>query len=130
MIKLTNYIRCIRLQKGLSQENMAYDLNISITAYSKIERGLTNISFTRLVQIAKCLGVSITSLIEYYENAEKENETSSGNNTTGTYVEGDCNEETILNMQTQIMDLEEAMKILEEAIEQLNPLNKNKKVEE
>ncbi len=43
---------------------MANDLGISITAYSKIERGLTNISISRLESIADALGTSVLELLE------------------------------------------------------------------
>ncbi|MCL2097176.1 MAG: helix-turn-helix domain-containing protein [Bacteroidales bacterium] len=56
--KLGDRIRLLRMDKELTQENMAIDLGISITAYSKIERGQTNISYLRLLQIAEVLGVS------------------------------------------------------------------------
>jgi transcriptional regulator with XRE-family HTH domain len=56
--KLGHRIRLLRIEKGLSQENMANDLGISLTAYSRIERGKTNISILRLEQIAEALGVS------------------------------------------------------------------------
>jgi transcriptional regulator with XRE-family HTH domain len=52
-------IRVTRVSKGLNQESIANELGISITAYSKIERGKTNPSILRLYQIAKCLDVSI-----------------------------------------------------------------------
>jgi transcriptional regulator with XRE-family HTH domain len=52
-------IRVTRVSKGLNQESIANELGISITAYSKIERGKTNPSILRLDQIAKCLDVSI-----------------------------------------------------------------------
>jgi transcriptional regulator with XRE-family HTH domain len=52
-------IRVTRVSKGLNQETIAKELGISITAYSKIERGKTNPSVLRLYQIAKCLDVSI-----------------------------------------------------------------------
>ncbi len=42
---------------------MANDLGISITAYSKIERGLTNISISRLESIATALDVNVMELI-------------------------------------------------------------------
>ncbi len=53
-------IRLFRQSKNRSQENMAFDLNISIGAYSNIERGKTNITVTRLAQIAEILDVNIT----------------------------------------------------------------------
>jgi transcriptional regulator with XRE-family HTH domain len=52
-------IRVTRVSRGLNQESVATELGISITAYSKIERGKTNPSILRLNQIAKCLGVSV-----------------------------------------------------------------------
>jgi transcriptional regulator with XRE-family HTH domain len=52
-------IRVTRVSRGLNQESIANELGISITAYSKIERGKTNPSILRLDQIAKCLEVSI-----------------------------------------------------------------------
>ena len=39
---------------------MATDLNISESAYSKIERGVTDPSIGRIEQIAKILGVDVT----------------------------------------------------------------------
>lgn len=56
-------IRVTRVSRGLNQENIATELGISITAYSKIERGETNPSILRLDQIAKCLGVPIVDFL-------------------------------------------------------------------
>lgn len=51
-------IRLQRLQRGLSQENMADLLNLSTTAYGDIERGKTDLTLSRLTQIAQVLAVS------------------------------------------------------------------------
>ncbi|MDR0559560.1 MAG: helix-turn-helix domain-containing protein [Prevotellaceae bacterium] len=61
--KIGTKIRVTRVGKGLNQENIATELGISITAYSKIERGKTNISILRLDQIAKCLDVSVVDFL-------------------------------------------------------------------
>ena len=61
--KIGDRIRVCRVEKKLSQENVANEIGISITAYSKIERGLTNVSIGRLEQIATCLGVPLTRLM-------------------------------------------------------------------
>lgn len=50
-------IRLQRLQRGLSQENMADLLNLSTTAYGDIERGKTDLTLSRLTQIATVLDV-------------------------------------------------------------------------
>lgn len=56
-------IRLHRLQKGLSQENMADLLNLSTTAYGDIERGKTDLTLSRLNQIAKVLDVAPLTLL-------------------------------------------------------------------
>jgi transcriptional regulator with XRE-family HTH domain len=57
------------MEKKLTQENIANDLGISVTAYSKIERGKTNISITRMEQIAEALDVNILKIIHPEEAA-------------------------------------------------------------
>ncbi|GAB4037471.1 helix-turn-helix domain-containing protein [Spirosoma gilvum] len=56
-------IRLQRLQRGLSQENMADLLNLSTTAYGDIERGKTDLTLSRLTQIATVLDISPVSLL-------------------------------------------------------------------
>ena len=53
-------IRKLRESKDYSQENMAGELGISTSAYSKIERGVTDPSIGRITEIAKILEVNIT----------------------------------------------------------------------
>lgn len=52
-------IRKIRESKDLSQENMAEDLKMTTSAYSKIERGVTDPSATKLLKIAEILKVDV-----------------------------------------------------------------------
>lgn len=59
-IKIGQQIRRIRQSKDLSQENIASELDITKGAFSKIERGATNVPITRLLQIAEVLEVDIT----------------------------------------------------------------------
>ncbi len=59
---MNDKIRLLRLQKGLSQENIAHELNITQKAYSKIENGQTSLSLDKIVKIAKIL-VKKTSLV-------------------------------------------------------------------
>jgi transcriptional regulator with XRE-family HTH domain len=58
--KVSYRIRKLRESKDFSQENMAAELNITSSAYSKIERGITDPSISRMEQIAKILGVDVT----------------------------------------------------------------------
>jgi len=60
---LPERIRLQRLQRGLSQENMADLLSLSTTAYGDIERGKTDLTLSRLSQIATVLDVSPVALM-------------------------------------------------------------------
>ena len=48
-------IRKIRVSHGYSQEYMALKLGMTLSSYSKLERGLVELSVTRLVQISEVL---------------------------------------------------------------------------
>ncbi|MGQ3012494.1 MAG: helix-turn-helix domain-containing protein [Flavobacteriales bacterium] len=56
--KIADKIRLFRLAKNYSQQNMADELGITVAAYSNIERGVTDITVTRLFQIAEILEMS------------------------------------------------------------------------
>jgi transcriptional regulator with XRE-family HTH domain len=60
-MKLHEKIRYLRLQRGYSQENMAEVLGLSTTAYGDLERGKTELTVSRLEQIAAALGTSLTA---------------------------------------------------------------------
>lgn len=69
--KNTDYIQRIlkkvkdtRRIKGFSNENMAYELNISSSAYNKLERSETTLTLERLLQIKDILDISLTDLLE------------------------------------------------------------------
>ena len=52
-------IRKLRESQDYSQENMAKDLKISVSAYSKIERAITDPSVGRIAAIAQILDVEV-----------------------------------------------------------------------
>lgn len=56
-------IRYFRNLKNWNQEETAHRLNISLPAYSKIERNITDVSFSRLNQIAKMYGITVIELL-------------------------------------------------------------------
>jgi transcriptional regulator with XRE-family HTH domain len=62
---LSEKIRQIRMQKGLSQENMADMLGLSTTAYGDMERGRTELSVSRLENVAKLLDVLLHELLGF-----------------------------------------------------------------
>jgi len=57
-------IRKKREEKNYTQEYLAYKLNISQNAYSKIELGYTKITVERLFQIADVLEISAAELLD------------------------------------------------------------------
>lgn len=57
-------IRMLRVIKSLSQENMANELDISVASYSNIERDVTDLTVSRLIKIAKILGVKASDILE------------------------------------------------------------------
>ena|SRR5690606_39148924 len=62
MEKIENKIRKIRELKNLTQEYMADKLGISQAAYSKIENGNTKVSYDKLQDIAKIMGVKVEDI--------------------------------------------------------------------
>ena len=60
---LGDKIRYFRNVKGWSQEEMADKLNLSLPAYSKIERNITDVGFKRLTQISKVYGITVVDLL-------------------------------------------------------------------
>ena len=49
---------------NLTQENVAEMLRITVTAYSKIERGETGVNMDRIRQLAKALDMDLHDLVE------------------------------------------------------------------
>jgi len=80
-------IKTIRLQRELTQENIAYDLGITKGAYSKIERDATNVSINRLKAIAKILEVDI---VDFFQDTD--NKTEDSKNDYGFATKGDIEE--------------------------------------
>ncbi len=59
-----NKIIEFRRKKGFSHEYMAYALNMSQPAYSKIEKNETKLSVDRLFEIAKVLDITVLELLD------------------------------------------------------------------
>jgi transcriptional regulator with XRE-family HTH domain len=58
-------IRGIRSLKGLSQENMAEMLGLSLPTYADIERGKKDLTFRRLEKVAEKLGVTLNDILSF-----------------------------------------------------------------
>lgn len=55
-------VRSVRIELGLSQENVADLAQMHVTNYGKIERGVANPSLVTILRIASVLGVDIATL--------------------------------------------------------------------
>lgn len=110
-------IRKIREIKGLSQENMASDLDMSITGYGKIERNQVALTVEKLEQISKVLGVQMEQILGFDDSIAINNFNSKINNQIGHS-----------NFPPELKQLyEDKIKLLEDKIEYLQEkLNKSK----
>ncbi len=66
-MQLADKIKFMRQLKNLSQEDIAQLLEMSVQGYAKIEQGKTDISFSRLKQIAQVLEVNELELLSFGE---------------------------------------------------------------
>ena len=64
MKKTIEKIRITRLAKGYTQDYMSEKLDINQRTYSKLERGLIELTIKRLKAIAKILEIDVKELIE------------------------------------------------------------------
>ena len=62
-MKILEQIRTVRECKNLSQEDMAERLGITVSGYSKLERGENRMHVDTLVEIAKVLEIELTDLL-------------------------------------------------------------------
>lgn len=84
--QLSRKIRWLREWRGLTQQHMAIELELSTRAYSKIEQGETKLSVRRLYQIADILELSVHEILimeeedflrQYWKEADSFNNESS-----------------------------------------------------
>lgn len=55
-------VRELRLKKGLTQEQLAYEAEVELSQIHRIETGKTNVVFSTLAAVASGLGVSVSEL--------------------------------------------------------------------
>lgn len=70
-------LHLLRMERNLTQEQMSEKLNLSTSAYCKIEYGETDLTLTRLNKIAEVLNMSATELFtkisgDTYNNSQRD----------------------------------------------------------
>lgn len=63
--KLSKRIKDFRIKKGLSQEKIAYENDLSKGNYSDIENGSGNPSLRTLLKIANSLDITLKELFDF-----------------------------------------------------------------
>lgn len=117
MEKTLKKIKEVRKKLGYSHDYMAYELDISQAAYSKVERNLTKLTVERLFELSKILEVPVSKLLEC--DVQNNNEDSKGITPTNQSIEGGYLE-TFNSQLEKITALYEArLKDKDELIEQL-----------
>lgn len=67
-MQLYDKIGLMRKMKGWSQEDMAERLGMSVNGYAKIERGETDVQFSRLQEISELMEISLLELLNVNSN--------------------------------------------------------------
>jgi len=65
LLELGNQIRLERMKRDISQEKLAEMANVSIRTISDIERGITDIRYTNLLQIAEAFGITLAEMLNF-----------------------------------------------------------------
>jgi hypothetical protein len=64
-MQISENIKKFRELKNITREKIAGELNMSLSNYSKIERGEIDLTISRIAEIAKILEVSIHQLMNF-----------------------------------------------------------------
>ena len=67
-MKTASKIRTIRQLRGYSQEYMAMKLDLSQSAYGKIERGESDVTLTRVEEISRVFEMSVVDILLFDES--------------------------------------------------------------
>ncbi|MCA0431026.1 MAG: helix-turn-helix domain-containing protein [Bacteroidetes bacterium] len=59
-------LRELRIQKGYTQEDLAFESELDLTQIGRIERGVTNTSISIVCKLAKALKINVKQLFENY----------------------------------------------------------------
>jgi transcriptional regulator with XRE-family HTH domain len=66
---LAGVLKRLREERGVTQEQLAFDAGITASALSRIERGLNSPGWSTVCRIASALGISLAELATRVERA-------------------------------------------------------------
>lgn len=116
-LTLGNKIRLMRELRGLKQDDIAVELEMTQNGYGKIERDETDVSYSRLESICKILGISTTDLINLDQNKLEMSITNSQNQNVYTQAYLIQNQEGKELYEKRIADLQNEITFLREMLE-------------
>ena len=65
ILKLGSRVRLERMKNDISQEELAEKAHLSIRTISDLERGITDIRYTNLLQIARAFEIPLHELLDF-----------------------------------------------------------------
>jgi transcriptional regulator with XRE-family HTH domain len=118
MMHIGDKIKLFREKRGFSQAQMAELLNMSVQGYGNIERGDTDLSFSRLELISKELGVKPEQIVGFGEQNNFVNSNNNQNYTYQNFTDKDLTH-ALEKSQQEVTFLKEKISLLEATITDL-----------
>ncbi len=124
-IKIGQKLKTKREEMNLSQSEFSELLNMSTSAYNRLERGETSANFEQLANISDILKIPIQEFLPEFSNLYSQNHQSQGGIVMGdfvynNYVSSSDNEKKLETENTilkkELSELNERLKLLEEMI--------------
>lgn len=69
---LASVLKSLRMERGITQEALAFHANITVSTLARIERGVSNPTWTTLLKIADALDITPVALIAAREDAGRQ----------------------------------------------------------
>ncbi|MBX3101666.1 MAG: helix-turn-helix transcriptional regulator [Bacteroidetes bacterium] len=113
MNAIGNKIRMVRELRGYSQEYMADRMGISQTSYSRLESEATDLTLSRLDQVANVLEINPMDLLAMEEKFIFQNNTNCG---IAAYNHGSFTMNDIKSLEDKIKQLENRLTLQEELL--------------
>ena len=111
-----NRIKKIRELKNFTQEHMAKQLRMSQTGYSKIECGESDVTYSKLQEIAKVLGITTEELVLFDQQKYFNSFNNVKGNNNGSIVINDIADELRGLYQDKIKLLERLLEAKEKEL--------------
>lgn len=65
--KIGNRLKKIRLQKNLTQKDLAFLIDVEISQITRIERGIINTSILNIIKISEALEIPLSDFFKDFE---------------------------------------------------------------